>query len=461
MPLGPQAPRPAPTTRGCPAGVGVPSNSLPTVEPASPAKTAAPATFEQLSPRQRPDHPRCQPPRADAVVNRAGWAPARIRPARTNRPPVRRSAAARRKRACTALPDPRGRPATNATIAVVNPGCRRLGSAVKLYPTGVAESTDTIARVRDVRWPRRSIPTPGEHARRHDQQNRADHPHPATGPLADRLMAQDLARQTGPSCRLHGVQQSACMKAWQACTSSASHVTALQLDEVPIPMPGDGEIAGAGRNDHARLQRRRRRARSLPDRESSPSLHPRAWRCWESSRTAGAGAERLDHGRRRGGHTQWRFRRVRRVGRRSERHGIRDAAAGRVRGQQAAAVYFSLHLSWLALHDRASSPAGRDRLICHSRRRVAGSVQRPYQLAAVAGARVIATAGSEAKLELCSARWESSVNSSYYYREHQFVEAVMQATKRAPRSMWPSTPSGAPRRPTFRCMAFNGRHLLV
>ena len=60
----------------------------------------------------------------------------------------------------------------------------------------------------------------------------------------------------------------------------------------------------------------------------------------------------------------------------------------------AAALYFPFHLSWLALHERARLQAGDTFLFAQP---PAGSAPPPYNLASVAGARVIATAGIRSK----------------------------------------------------------------
>jgi NADPH:quinone reductase len=121
----------------------------------------------------------------------------------------------------------------------------------------------------------------------------------------------------------------------------------------------------------------------------------------------------------------------------------------------AAAVYFPFHLSWLALHERAKIQPGETVLI-HAAAGGVGSAA--VQLASVAGARVIATAGSSAKLELCRSLGAAvAIN----YREDDFVEAVLQATDGRGVDIAFDSIGGEVTTKTFRCMAFNGRHLLV
>jgi NADPH2:quinone reductase len=121
----------------------------------------------------------------------------------------------------------------------------------------------------------------------------------------------------------------------------------------------------------------------------------------------------------------------------------------------AAAIYFPFHLSWLALHDRAKIQAGETVLI-HAAAGGVGSAA--VQLAAVAGARVIATAGSAEKVELCrSLGADVAIN----YLDGDFVDAVLEATHGRGVDVAFDSIGGETTTKTFRCMAFNGRHLLV
>jgi NADPH2:quinone reductase len=115
----------------------------------------------------------------------------------------------------------------------------------------------------------------------------------------------------------------------------------------------------------------------------------------------------------------------------------------------AAAVYFPFHLSWLALHERAKVQPGETVLI-HAAAGGVGSAA--VQLANLAGARVIATAGSSAKLDLCRSLGAAVVIN---YVEDDFVEAVLRRrtagvstsrstrlearSRRRPSAAWPST----------------------
>ena len=80
------------------------------------------------------------------------------------------------------------------------------------------------------------------------------------------------------------------------------------------------------------------------------------------------------------------------------------------------------------------------------------------QLAVQAGARVIATAGSARKLELCRSL---GADVAIDYVTEDFVDAVLEATGGRGVDVAFDTIGGVVTTKTFRCMAFNGRHLLV
>src|SRR5215813_3898626 len=82
----------------------------------------------------------------------------------------------------------------------------------------------------------------------------------------------------------------------------------------------------------------------------------------------------------------------------------------------AAALYFPFHLAWLGLFDRADLRAGEDVLI-HAA--AGGSGSAAIQLAKHRGARVFATAGTDAKLDLCR---ELGADVTINYREQDFAE---------------------------------------
>lgn len=91
-------------------------------------------------------------------------------------------------------------------------------------------------------------------------------------------------------------------------------------------------------------------------------------------------------------------------------------------GSEAAAVLFPFHLSWLGLHERGRLQAG-ETVLVHAGAGGIGSAA--IQLARTAGARVLATAGGEHKLELCR---ELGADVAIDYRAGDFVDAVEDAT---------------------------------
>ena len=87
-----------------------------------------------------------------------------------------------------------------------------------------------------------------------------------------------------------------------------------------------------------------------------------------------------------------------------------------------------------------------------------GAGSAALQLGVHAGARVIATAGSPEKTNLCL---ELGAELAINYRETDFVEAVLDATDGRGVDVAFDAVSGDVTLQTFRCMAFNGRHILA
>ena len=122
---------------------------------------------------------------------------------------------------------------------------------------------------------------------------------------------------------------------------------------------------------------------------------------------------------------------------------------------EAAAIYMPFHLAWLALYERARLQAG-ENLLVHAGAGGVGSAA--IQLGVNAGARVIATAGSAEKTKLCR---ELGAEVAINYRETDFVEGVLDATDGRGVDVAFDAVSGDVTLKTFRCMAFNGRHILA
>ena len=242
------------------------------------------------------------------------------------------------------------------------------------------------------------------------------------------------------------------MRAWQVHEFGEPE-DVLRLDEVPAPTAGPGEIvvrvaaATLNFNDVDGVRGRYRTVcRPLP---YTPGMEVLGF-----VEEAGAGAE------------AWLGKRVAAVPS-GAFGGYAELAVGpaamafemppesQLHDAAAAAVYIPFHLSWLALQERARVQAGETVLI-HAAAGGVGSAA--LRLAASAGARVIATAGSAEKVDLClSLGADVAINSS----TSDFVEAVLNATDGRGVDVAFDSVGGDVTIKTFRCMAFNGRHLLV
>jgi NADPH2:quinone reductase len=113
------------------------------------------------------------------------------------------------------------------------------------------------------------------------------------------------------------------------------------------------------------------------------------------------------------------------------------------------------HLAWLAVHERAQLRAGETMLV-HAGAGGAGSAA--IQLGVQAGARVIAVAGGERKTGFCRELGAARVVD---HREEDFVDIALAETGGRGVDVAFDSVGGDTTVRTFRCMAFNGRHLLV
>ena len=121
----------------------------------------------------------------------------------------------------------------------------------------------------------------------------------------------------------------------------------------------------------------------------------------------------------------------------------------------AAAFLWPFHLAWLGLHVRGGLRAG-EWVIVHAAAGGIGSAA--LQLAREAGARVLATAGSEEKLALCR---EHGAEIAINYRDDDFAERALDATDGRGVDVVFDTVGGAVAQQGFRCIAEGGRHLIV
>jgi NADPH2:quinone reductase len=122
---------------------------------------------------------------------------------------------------------------------------------------------------------------------------------------------------------------------------------------------------------------------------------------------------------------------------------------------EAAAVYFPFHVAYLALHERGGLRAGESVLI-HAAAGGIGSAA--LQLAKAAGARVLATAGGPKKVTFCH---ELGADVAIDYRSNDFAELVLEATGGEGVDVVFDTIGGEVTERSWRCIARNGRHLMV
>jgi NADPH2:quinone reductase len=121
----------------------------------------------------------------------------------------------------------------------------------------------------------------------------------------------------------------------------------------------------------------------------------------------------------------------------------------------AAALYFPFHLAWLGLIDRARVQAGESVLI-HAAAGGAGSAA--IQLAKLQGARVFATASSEAKLELCR---RLGADVTINYEETDFAQVVLDETDGRGVDVVFDNVGPAVLDASIKCIAYNGRYLMM
>lgn len=121
----------------------------------------------------------------------------------------------------------------------------------------------------------------------------------------------------------------------------------------------------------------------------------------------------------------------------------------------AAGLHYPFHLSWFALAERGRLAAG-ETLLVHAA--AGGNGSGAVQIGKALGAKVIATAGSDEKLEVCR---QLGADVAVNYREPDWVEQVVEATYGRGVDVAFDSVGGATTVDTFRCMGFNGRHLII
>jgi NADPH2:quinone reductase len=121
----------------------------------------------------------------------------------------------------------------------------------------------------------------------------------------------------------------------------------------------------------------------------------------------------------------------------------------------AAALYFPFHLAWLGLFDRAELQAGESVLI-HAA--AGGSGSAAIQLAKHAGARVFATAGTDAKVQLCR---DLGADVAINYTDTDFAPVVLAETANRGVDVVFDNVGEAVMEKSMQCTAYNGRYLMM
>ena len=126
-----------------------------------------------------------------------------------------------------------------------------------------------------------------------------------------------------------------------------------------------------------------------------------------------------------------------------------------MRASEAAALHYPFHLALFALQERAQLQPG-ETLLVHAA--AGGTGSGAVQIGKALGAKVIATAGSDEKLDVCR---ELGADIAINYREDNFVDVVNDATYGAGVDVAWDTIGGDVTLETFKCMGMHGRHLIL
>jgi NADPH2:quinone reductase len=121
----------------------------------------------------------------------------------------------------------------------------------------------------------------------------------------------------------------------------------------------------------------------------------------------------------------------------------------------AAALHYPFHLALFALDERARLQPG-ETLLVHAA--AGGTGSGAVQIGKAMGAKVIATAGSDEKLDVCR---ELGADVVVNYRTQNFVDVVNDATYGHGVDVAWDTVGGDTTLETFKCMGMNGRHLIL
>lgn len=121
----------------------------------------------------------------------------------------------------------------------------------------------------------------------------------------------------------------------------------------------------------------------------------------------------------------------------------------------AAAMHYPYHLGWFALKERAKLEAG-ETLLVHAA--AGGTGSGALQMGKALGAKVIATAGTDEKVDFCL---KLGADVAVNYRTDDFVKVAMEATYGRGVDVAFDAVGGDTTLETFKCMGYNGRHLIA
>jgi len=121
----------------------------------------------------------------------------------------------------------------------------------------------------------------------------------------------------------------------------------------------------------------------------------------------------------------------------------------------AAALYFPFHLAWLGLFDRAELMAEESVLI-HAG--AGGSGSAAIQLAADAGARVFATAGTDKKVEMCRSL---GAHVAINYNSTDFSDVILAETSNSGVDVVFDNVGASVMESSMKCLKYNGRYLMM
>lgn len=243
----------------------------------------------------------------------------------------------------------------------------------------------------------------------------------------------------------------ATMRAFRVHEYGPEPTTAMRLEEIPVPVPGPGELLVRAQgiplnlNDMERVNGKNMMVR--PELPVTPGMETMG-----VVAACGAGTE------------SWLGKRVVAMPKQATGGFAEYAICPTISAfdmpesipfPDAAALYFPFHLAWLGIVDRADLRAGESVLI-HAA--AGGSGSAAVQLAKQRGARVFATAGSEAKLALCR---ELGADVAINYEKDDFAEIVLNETQgRGVEVVFDNVGEGVMEK-SMKALAYNGRYVMM